>query len=202
MEGRHSDSEGGRLLGQARVPSSGTPSRPINQGPARLDTAQPLDYLLSKETFMNATRPSILVVNGPNLNLLGKREPRIYGYDTLADAEALARTAADSKGYDLDFFQSNWEGAIIDRLHEARGVATGVIINPAGFTSVSIAILDTLLAVELPVVEVHISNIHKREEFRHFSFTSTMAEAVIAGCGISGYKYAVDFLIKHLESAK
>jgi len=143
-------------------------------------------------------RPSILVVNGPNLNLLGLREPSIYGHDTLADAEKIARDAAEAGGYDLDFFQSNWEGAVIDRLQEARGVASGVIVNPAGFTSVSIPLLDTLLAIELPVVEVHVSNIHRREEFRHFSYTSTMATAVIMGCGIVGYRYAVDFLIGHV----
>ena len=149
---------------------------------------------------MTAQRPSILVVNGPNLNLLGLREPHIYGHDTLADVEKLARDTADAAGYDLDFFQSNWEGAIIDRLHEGRGVASGVIVNPAGLTSVSIPLLDTLLAVSLPVVEVHVSNIHRREEFRHFSYTSTMAEAVIAGCGIAGYRYAVDFLVNHIAS--
>ena len=151
---------------------------------------------------MTTPRPSILVVNGPNLNLLGLREPRIYGHDTLADAEKLARDAADAAGYDLDFFQSNWEGAIIDRLHEARGVASGVIVNPAGLTSVSIPLLDTLLAVALPVVEVHVSNIHRREQFRHFSYTSTMAEAVIAGCGIAGYRFAVEFLVTHIASRK
>jgi 3-dehydroquinate dehydratase-2 len=149
---------------------------------------------------MPASRPSILVVNGPNLNLLGLREPRIYGHDTLADAERTARDAADSLGYDLDFFQSNWEGAIIDRLHEARGVASGVIVNPAGLTSVSIALLDTLLAVDMPVVEVHVSNIHRREQFRHFSYVSTMADAVIAGCGIAGYGYGVDSLVRHIAA--
>jgi 3-dehydroquinate dehydratase-2 len=149
---------------------------------------------------MPDTRPSILVVNGPNLNLLGLREPSIYGHDTLADAEKMARDAAEAGGYDLDFFQSNWEGAVIDRLQEARGVASGVIVNPAGFTSVSIPLLDTLLAIELPVVEVHVSNIHRREEFRHFSYTSTMATAVIMGCGIVGYRYAVDFLIGHVAT--
>jgi len=151
---------------------------------------------------MTTPRPSILVVNGPNLNLLGLREPRIYGHDTLADAEKLARDTADAVGYDLDFFQSNWEGAIIDRLHEARTVASGIIVNPAGLTSVSIPLLDTLLAVALPVVEVHVSNIHRREQFRHFSYTSTMAEAVIAGCGIAGYRFAVDFLVTHIASKK
>jgi 3-dehydroquinate dehydratase-2 len=148
---------------------------------------------------MTSNRPSILVVNGPNLNLLGKREPSIYGHDTLADVETLARETADAAGYDLDFFQSNWEGAILDRLQEARGVASGVIVNPAGLTSVSIALLDTLLAVELPVVEVHVSNIHRREQFRHLSYVSTMADAVIAGCGIAGYRYAIDFLVGHLD---
>jgi 3-dehydroquinate dehydratase-2 len=144
---------------------------------------------------MPSQRPSILVVNGPNLNLLGQRQPAIYGHDTLADAERIARETADAAGYELDFFQSNWEGAIVDRLHAARGVAAGIIVNPAGLTSVSIVLLDTLLAVELPVVEVHVSNIHRREEFRHFSFVSTMADAVIAGCGIAGYGYAVDYLV-------
>jgi len=151
---------------------------------------------------MSDPRPSILVVNGPNLNLLGLREPRIYGHDTLADAEEIARAAADRGGYDLDFFQSNWEGAIIDRLHEARGVASGIIVNPAGLTSVSIALLDTLLAVDMPVVEVHVSNIHRREQFRHFSYVSTMADAVIAGCGIAGYGYGVDSLIRHIAARK
>jgi len=149
---------------------------------------------------MPDSRPSILVVNGPNLNLLGLREPRIYGHDTLADAEKIARDTADALGYDLDFFQSNWEGAIIDRLHEARGVASGVIVNPAGLTSVSIALLDTLLAVDMPVVEVHVSNIHRREQFRHFSYVSTMADAVIAGCGIAGYGYGVDSLVRHIAA--
>jgi 3-dehydroquinate dehydratase-2 len=150
---------------------------------------------------MTASRPSILVVNGPNLNLLGLREPTIYGTATLADAEKLARDTATAAGFDLDFFQSNWEGAIFDRLHEARGVASGVIVNPAGLTSVSIALLDTLLAVDLPVVEVHVTNIHRREEFRHFSYVSTMADAVIAGCGIAGYRYAVDYLVARVGAA-
>jgi 3-dehydroquinate dehydratase-2 len=148
---------------------------------------------------MPESRPRILVVNGPNLNLLGLREPSIYGHDSLADAERIARDAAEAGGYDLDFFQSNWEGAVIDRLQEARGVSSGVIVNPAGFTSVSIPLLDTLLAVELPVVEVHVSNIHRREEFRHFSYVSTMATAVIMGCGVVGYRYAVDFLMGHIS---
>ncbi len=151
---------------------------------------------------MNASRASILVVNGPNLNLLGTREPHIYGFETINDVENLVRETADARGYDIEFFQSNWEGAMLDKLHEARGVASGVIVNPAGFTSVSIALLDTLLAVSLPTVEVHISNIHRREEFRHHSYVAKMAEAVIAGCGIQGYRYAVDFLITHLESTK
>jgi 3-dehydroquinate dehydratase-2 len=142
-----------------------------------------------KENPVSAASPNILVVNGPNLNLLGLREPGIYG---------LARDAASAAGYELDFFQSNWEGAVIDRIQEARGSARGIIVNPAGFTSVSIPLLDTLLAVDLPVVEVHVSNIQRREEFRHFSYVSTMAEAVIAGCGILGYRFAVEFLVAHL----
>lgn len=143
-------------------------------------------------------RPTILVVNGPNLNLLGTRQPSIYGYATLADVEALVRAKADALGYDVDFFQSNWEGAILDRLQAARGVAAGVVINPAGLTTVSIALLDTLLAIELPTVEVHITNIHQREEFRHHSFVSKVALAVIAGAGIAGYGFAIEVLVDKL----
>lgn len=141
-------------------------------------------------------RPVILVVNGPNLNLLGLREPELYGTETLADAEKLVRTKADGLGFDVDFFQSNWEGAIIDKLHAARGVAAGVIINPGGLTSTSISLLDALLAVDLPTVEVHVTNIHKRESFRQNSYVSRAAVAVIAGAGIAGYGMAVEVIAR------
>lgn len=145
-------------------------------------------------------QPVILVVNGPNLNLLGLREPELYGTETLADAEKLVRAKADGLGFEVDFFQSNWEGAIIDKLHAARGVAAGVIVNPGGLTSTSISLLDALLAVELPTVEVHVTNIHKREGFRHNSYVSRAAVAVIAGAGIAGYGMAVEVIARIAKS--
>ncbi|QHF23712.1 type II 3-dehydroquinate dehydratase [Rathayibacter sp. VKM Ac-2804] len=140
----------------------------------------------------------ILVVNGPNLNLLGTREPAVYGSDTLADAEALATRAAERLGLDIEFFQSNSEGAIIDRLHEARGTAAGLLLNVGAYTHTSIAIRDAVLATELPLVEVHVSNVHRREEFRRHSYLSDIAVAVIVGAGIAGYGYAVDVLARTL----
>ena len=140
------------------------------------------------------TRPVILVVNGPNLNLLGRREPAIYGTATLADAEFMVRSRADQHGFDIDFFQSNAEGAIIDKVHGAYGTGAGIIVNPGGLTSTSIALLDALLAVDLPTVEVHVTNIHRRESFRHRSYVSQAAIAVIAGAGIAGYGFAVDVI--------
>jgi 3-dehydroquinate dehydratase-2 len=141
-------------------------------------------------------RPQILVINGPNLNLLGLREPELYGTDTLADVEALVRGKADGLGFAVEFFQSNWEGAIIDRLHEARGVAAGLVVNPGGLTATSISLLDAILAVDLPTVEVHVTNIHRREPFRHNSYVSRAAVAVIAGAGIAGYGMAVEILAR------
>jgi len=142
----------------------------------------------------------ILVVNGPNLNLLGTREPAVYGSDTLADAEALAASAAQERGLEVEFFQSNSEGAIIDRLHAARGTASGLVLNAGAYTHTSVAIRDAVLATELPMVEVHLSNVHRREEFRHHSFLSDIAVAVILGAGIAGYGYAIDVLRRGLES--
>lgn len=148
-----------------------------------------------------SARPTILVVNGPNLNILGTRQPELYGADTLADVEALVRNRAAAHDLDTEFFQSNWEGAILDRVHQARGTAAGVIINPGGLTHVSVALLDALLAVELPIVEVHVTNIHRREEFRHRSYVSLAADAVIAGAGIAGYGFAVEYLASKVRPA-
>jgi 3-dehydroquinate dehydratase II len=135
---------------------------------------------------------TIYVLNGPNLNLLGTREPHIYGRASLADVEKLCRTAAERHGFALVFHQSNHEGQIVDWINEARAEkAVGLIINPAGHTTTSVAILDALLAMESPVVEVHISNIHAREEFRRHSYVSRAARAVICGFGISGYALAI-----------
>ena len=136
------------------------------------------------------TKP-IYVLNGPNLNLLGLRQPEIYGRETLDDvATACAALAADL-GLELRFHQSNHEGALIDWIHEARGAGAGIIINPGAFTHTSVAILDALNAFEGPVLEVHISNVHKREAFRHHSYVSLRAEGVIAGFGTEGYLLAL-----------
>ena len=139
--------------------------------------------------------PTILLLNGPNLNLLGQREPAVYGYETLADVEALAQ-AACAPGFDIDAKQSNWEGQLIDWIHEARGKAVGIVINPGAFTHTSVAILDALNAFEGPVIEVHISQVHKREPFRHHSYVSKRADAVIAGLGVDGYAAAVGRVCK------
>jgi len=132
----------------------------------------------------------ISILNGPNLNLLGKRQPQIYGAETLADVEWNCR-AVLAEGFDLTLRQSNHEGQIIDWIHEARETACGIVINPGAFTHTSIAILDALNAFEGPVIEVHISNVHKRESFRHHSYVSLRAEGVIVGLGIEGYEAGV-----------
>jgi 3-dehydroquinate dehydratase II len=135
---------------------------------------------------------TIYVLNGPNLNLLGTREPETYGRATLADVEQLCREAGKRFDVTIEFRQSNHEGAIIDWIQEAaRNHALGVVINPAGYTTTSVAILDAILGVEIPVIEVHISNIHARESFRHHSYISRVARGVICGFGIEGYGLAI-----------
>ncbi|CUH74674.1 type II 3-dehydroquinate dehydratase [Tropicibacter naphthalenivorans] len=129
---------------------------------------------------------TIYILNGPNLNLLGKRQPEIYGYETLEDVEKLCR-AACAEGFDVKLMQSNHEGQLIDWIHEAREAACGIVMNPGAFTHTSIAILDALNAFEGPVMEVHISQVHKRESFRHHSYVSMRADGVIAGLGLEGY---------------
>jgi 3-dehydroquinate dehydratase-2 len=143
------------------------------------------------------------ILNGPNLNLLGRRQPHIYGYETLADVERECRAVASELGLEIRFHQSNREYDIIDWIHEAREVAGGIIINPAAFTHTSIAILDALNTFEHPIIEVHISNVHKREAFRHHSYISGVASGVIAGFGTQGYTLALQRLA-HLinETAK
>ena len=133
----------------------------------------------------------VYVLNGPNLNLLGKRQPHIYGHETLADIERECRTLAAELKLELRFHQSNREYEIIDWVHQARDAAGAIVINPAAFTHTSVAILDALNTFDPPVIEVHISNVHKREEFRHHSFVSTRADGVIAGCGTQGYLLAL-----------
>lgn len=129
----------------------------------------------------------VYVLNGPNLNLLGKRQPHIYGHVTLADVEAECRALASELKLDIRFHQSNREYEIIDWIHAAREEAGGIVINPAAFTHTSLAILDALNTFEGAVIEVHISNVHKREAFRHHSYVSLRADGVIAGCGTQGY---------------
>lgn len=136
---------------------------------------------------------TIYVLNGPNLNLLGKRQPEIYGHDTLADVERLCREAAGD--HDIRFLQSNYEGQIIDWIHEARENAVGIVINPAALTHTSVAVLDALNAFDGPVVEIHISQVHKREAFRHHSYVSLRADGVIAGLGVKGYVAAVQHIV-------
>ncbi|MBO9395889.1 type II 3-dehydroquinate dehydratase [Shimia sp. R9_2] len=134
---------------------------------------------------------TIYILNGPNLNLLGKREPEIYGHDTLADVETSCAAVGTALGLSVKLLQSNHEGELVDWIHEARAQAAGIIINPAAYSHTSVAILDALNTFEGPVLEVHISNIHKREAFRHHSYVSARAEGVIAGFGVEGYALAV-----------
>lgn len=133
----------------------------------------------------------ILVLNGPNLNLLGQRQPEVYGHETLADVERACTALADELGVAVKFRQSNHEGQLIDWIHAARGTAAGIVINPAAYTHTSVALLDALTAFDGPVIEVHISNVHKREDFRRHSFVSLRADGVIAGCGTEGYLLAL-----------
>jgi 3-dehydroquinate dehydratase-2 len=145
--------------------------------------------------------PSILVLNGPNLNLLGTREPAIYGATTLADVEQLCRGAATAQGLTLDFRQSNHEGVLIDAIHEAgrahqAGELIGVVFNAGAYTHTSIALHDAIKGTGVPVIEVHISNVHAREPFRHHSWLSPVAAGIIVGFGVEGYALAIDALAR------
>ncbi len=137
------------------------------------------------------TAPMIHILNGPNLNLLGQREPEIYGSETLDDIAAACQALGAELGLDVVCHQTNHEGALVEMIHEARHAAQGIIINPAAYTHTSVAILDALQAFAGPVIEVHLSNIHKRESFRHHSYVSARADGVIAGCGTQGYALAL-----------
>ena len=134
----------------------------------------------------------IFILNGPNLNLLGKRQPEIYGHETLADVERDCATLAAELGVDIRFLQSNHEGQLIDWIHEARDAAAGIVINPAAFTHTSVAILDALKTFDGPVIEVHISNVHQREGFRHHSYVALGAVDQVAGLGPQSYLVALD----------
>ncbi|MCH8466360.1 MAG: type II 3-dehydroquinate dehydratase [Roseinatronobacter sp.] len=140
--------------------------------------------------------PVIHILNGPNLNLLGHRQPEIYGHETLDDIARAAAVLGGELGLEVLCRQSNHEGAIVEMIHEARKAAQGIIINPAAYSHTSVAILDALNTFDSPVIEVHISNIHKRESFRHHSYVSARANGVIAGCGTEGYLLA----LRHMAS--
>jgi 3-dehydroquinate dehydratase-2 len=144
-----------------------------------------------------SARPVLVVLNGPNLNLLGEREPEIYGSQTLADVEALCRARCEELGWELDFRQTNHEGVLIDAIQEVRRSCTGLVLNAAGWTHTSVAIRDALAAVVAPVIEVHISDVHAREEFRRHSYISDVADEVIVGRGVQGYVDAVDAVVRH-----
>jgi 3-dehydroquinate dehydratase II len=146
--------------------------------------------------------PKILLLNGPNLNLLGTREPQVYGHDTLADVEARATAQGAARGVPVECFQSNHEGALIDRIHTARLDGTGhIVINPGGLTHTSVALRDALAGVAIPFFEVHVSNVHKRESFRHHSYLSEIAAGVIVGFGVGGYTMALNAAIDRLTAA-
>jgi 3-dehydroquinate dehydratase-2 len=142
-----------------------------------------------------ADAPRVLVLHGPNLNLLGTREPAIYGTTTLDDIHAELLLAAKARGAELEFFQSNHEGALIDRIQEAPSWADGILINPAGLTHTSVVLRDALAATGLPVVEVHLSNVFAREPFRHHSYVSAIARGVIAGFGAASYRLGLEALL-------
>ena len=142
---------------------------------------------------------TIYVLNGPNMNLLGKRQPELYGSKTLSDVEKSCSLIANEKAFKIDLRQSNNEADLIDWIHEARKDGAGIIINPAAYSHTSIAIMDALMTFEGPVIEVHVSNIHKREKFRHQSYVSLRADGVIAGLGVRGYEFAVIKILEMLE---
>ncbi|EKE43473.1 AroQ [Oceaniovalibus guishaninsula JLT2003] len=142
----------------------------------------------------------ILILNGPNLNLLGQRQPDTYGTATLAEIEAQCRQTATALQVEIDFAQSNHEGVLIDRIHAARGVSAGLILNAGAYTHTSIALMDAILSAELPTIELHLSNIHAREGFRHRSYIARAAIGVICGFGPAGYDLALHAMARHLAA--
>ena len=144
----------------------------------------------------------IFILNGPNLNLLGTREPQIYGSTTLSDVEKMCRERATGLGLEISFRQTNHEGQLVDWIHEAIEAASGIIINPAAYTHTSVAILDALKNVKAPIIELHISNTHQREKFRHRSFVSAVATATMMGLGVDGYPIAVEAMSRLIARQK
>ncbi len=142
----------------------------------------------------------ILILNGPNLNLLGSRQPEVYGKTTLKDIQLACEKRGEQYGFEIDFRQSNVEGEMVDWLHEAKSTCLGVVLNAGAYTHTSIALMDAISSIELPVVEVHLSNIHAREEFRHKSFISKVALGQICGFGAIGYEMALEALNSHFDN--
>lgn len=149
---------------------------------------------------MNAT-PIISILNGPNLNMLGTRQPEVYGRESLADVETLCRAHAVRLGLDVEFRQSNHEGDLVTWIQECRGRAAGIVINAGAYTHTSVAVLDALLAAEVPAVEVHLSNIHQRDSFRHHSYVAKAAKGMICGFGSHGYVLALDALARLIKGS-
>jgi 3-dehydroquinate dehydratase-2 len=154
--------------------------------------------LAAKAARRSSAKKPVLVLNGPNLNMLGKRQPEIYGRATLADVEKACKAEAGRLGLAIEFAQSNHEGALVDRIQAAREENSAIVLNAGALTHTSVALLDALNAAELPVVEVHISNIYRRESFRHHSYISPVAVGVIAGLGVQGYLFALQALARIL----
>ncbi len=143
---------------------------------------------------------SLLILNGPNLNLLGTRQPEIYGRSTLSDVEEMCRQHGSARGIRITCAQSNYEGALVSHIQDARGVHDGIILNAGAYTHTSIALMDAVIGSEMPTVELHVSNVHAREDFRHRSYLAKAAIGVIAGFGVNGYTLAIDALLGHLET--
>ena len=142
---------------------------------------------------------SVLILNGPNLNLLGTRQPEVYGTTTLSDVEDLCKTHGQAIGLSVSFEQSNHEGALVDAIHAARGTHAGIILNAGAYTHTSIALMDAIASVELPAIELHLSNVHAREPFRHRSYIAQVCMGIICGFGAQGYVLALDAMKTHLE---
>lgn len=143
--------------------------------------------------------PSLLILNGPNLNLLGTRQPEVYGSTTLADIEKLCEAHAQKIGVSLSFDQSNHEGVLVDHIHAARGVQDGIILNAGAYTHTSVALMDAIASVEVPTIELHLSNVHAREAFRHVSYIAKVCVGIICGFGANGYPLAMDAMKAHIS---
>ena len=165
---------------------------------AALSTEPPLPVYDCGSREIIYLMTSILILNGPNLNLLGQRQPEIYGKTSLSDIKAMCQVKADALSVSLAFEQSNSEGTLIDMIHASKGQHDGIILNAGAYTHTSVALMDAIISVELPVIELHLSNIHAREEFRHQSYIAKAALGVICGFGATGYELSLDAMVSHI----